>query len=132
MKYRKDEMEKELERVVNRTKTVEEAVREIIFFFSKTPMKADELAIIEVTNSVDIHEIAWRLESSGKLPNIEIYALNTGADIKTPRIFFIGNKVSQRIFKNEPYFIVWFILSIMQKNVEYFRWMWYNSLRKFL
>ena len=34
MKYRKDEMEKELERVVNRTKTVEEAVREIIFFFS--------------------------------------------------------------------------------------------------
>ena len=70
MKYRKDEMEKELERVVNRTKTVEEAVREIIFFFSKTPMKADELAINE------------------------IYALNTGADIKTPRIFFIGNKVS--------------------------------------
>ena len=48
MKYRKDEMEKELERVVNRTKTVEEAVREIIFFFSKTPMKADELAIIEL------------------------------------------------------------------------------------
>ena len=60
MKYRKDEMEKELERVVNRTKTVEDAVRAIIFFFSKTPMKADELAIIEVTNSVDIHEIAWR------------------------------------------------------------------------
>ena len=94
MKYRKDEMEKELERVVNRTKTVDEAVREIIFFFSKTPMKADELAIIEVTNSVDIHEIAWQLEASGKLANIEIYALNTGADTKTPRIFFIGNKVS--------------------------------------
>ena len=62
MKYRKDEMEKELERVVNRTKTVEEAVREIIFFFSKTPMKADELAIIEVTNSVDIH--GWKQAAS--------------------------------------------------------------------
>ena len=57
-------------------------------------MKADELAIIEVTNSVDIHKIAWQLEASGKLANIEIYALNTGADTKTPRIFFIGNKVS--------------------------------------
>ena len=94
MKYRKEKLEKDLERVVNKTTTVEEAVKKITFFFNKTPMKADELAIIAVTNSVDIHEVAWRLESSGKLPNIEIYALNTGADIKTPRIFFIGNKVS--------------------------------------
>lgn len=94
MKYRKEEMEKELERIVNRTKTVEEAVREITFFFSKTPMKADELAIIEVTNSVDIHKIAWQLEASGKFPDIEIYALKMGADTKTPRIFFMGKKVS--------------------------------------
>lgn len=94
MKYRKDEMEKELERIVNRTKTVGVAVREIIFFFNKNPMKADELAIIQVTNSVDIHEIAWQLEASGKLANIEIYPLNTGTDIKIPRIFFIGKKVS--------------------------------------
>lgn len=94
MKYRKEKMEKELEWVVNRTMTVEEAVKEISFFFSRTPMKADELAIIKVTNSVDIHEIAWQLEARGTLPNIEIYALNTGTDIKIPRIFFIGKKVS--------------------------------------
>ena len=94
MKYRKEEMEKELERVVNRTKTVGEAVREIIFFFSKNPMEVDEFAIIQVTNSVDIHEIAWQLEASGKFANIEIYPLNTGTDIKIPRIFFISKKVS--------------------------------------
>lgn len=93
MKYRKEELEKELEGVVNRTKGVDEAVKAIISFFAKKPMKENELEIIEVTNSVDIHKIAWRLKSSGKLPNIEIYALNTGTD-KTPRMFFFGKKAS--------------------------------------
>lgn len=93
MKYRKEELEKELEEIVNQTKSIDEAVNAIISFFKEKPMKECELEIIEVKNKLDIHKIAWRLKTTGKLPSIEIYAMVMGQD-KTPKMFFFGKKSS--------------------------------------